>query len=335
MEKYPPISLLDTHKLQFVWRDRIAKKIFLDILGNSQFRRCKFVKKKFQRLMDKYIFEMHLNDEDIYSKFHDYFHNRLPRAHKLLLNLDNHEYRSHNRAQKINTLIRRFLNRKVRSSIVKDEPSQIGDGLANLEEYTKTKHCKTSDSISILDIGCAQGHITVSIGDYLDLSPSQIHGCDVIDLSEDHPNHRKFIYKKINDQSNKRLPYESESSDVILALMSLHHIPQVDDILSEIHRILKKDGIFIIREHDSSSLKFETILDVVHGFYGLVWSNPPEFTKFDEYFRRYFECDELINLIESKNLKCIFNDNRKEPYPMFYRNKVVNPLKHYYAVFRK
>jgi len=304
-------ELLKTHKLCLIWRDTVARKILIDIFSNSQFRRCKYLKKQFLDKLEEYV-KRNTPDDVIYKEMSKYVHNTLPKSSKKLLNLNNHHFRSMNRAEKIQFLIRKHLKTE--------------------NQYFDTNKRR---SISILDVGCAEGHITIRVGDYLDLQPSQLHGVDVTNLSKDHPNNGKFNFKHLTQSCDTKLPYEDESQDVVLALMSLHHIHNTEVMISEIQRVLKKGGIFIIREHDSVGTKFPTILDVVHGFYGMVWSNPPEFDSFERYYAKYFSRQDLKYLIESNNFKEVYNDCRNEPYPQFHRNKVINPLKYYYGVFIK
>ncbi len=304
-------DLLKTHKLYLIWKDTVAKKILIDIFSNSQFRRCKYLKKQFLDKLEMLI-RSRIPDEQIYKEMFKYIHITLSKNSKKLLNLNNHHFRSINRAEKIQFLIRKYL---------KTENQNF--------DTNKRK------SISILDVGCADGHITIRVGDYLDLQPSQLHGVDVTNLAVDHPNNEKFNFKHLTQSCDTKLPYDDESQDVVLALMSLHHIHNIEMMISEIQRVMKKGGIFIIREHDSIGIKFPVILDVVHGFYGMVWSNPPEFDFLKDYYAKYFSKDDMKNLIEHHNFKEIYNDCRTEPYPQFHRNKVINPLKYYYGVFLK
>lgn len=306
----PPLCMLKTHKLQFIWRDPIARKILIDIFGNSQFRRCKYLKKQFLDKLESLIMnKFYHTDDTVYKEMWEFIHLKITKNSRKLLNLNNNHFRSTNRAEKIQYLIRKYL---------KSKPI-----------------AQNGNPISILDVGCAEGHITIRVGDYLDLHPSQINGCDVIELSDNHPNKDRFSFKHLKQDSKTRLPYNDNSQDVVLALMSLHHMHDVDLMLKEMHRILKDGGIVIIREHDSVGGKFPTILDVVHGFYGMVWSNPPEFDKFDEYFARYFSHSQLKDFFAKYSLKEVYNDCRKETYPQFHRNKIINPLKYYYGVYRK
>ena len=91
--------------------------------------------------------------------------------------------------------------------------------------------------------------------------------------------------------------------------MALHHFENQNQMLQEVFRVLRPGGIFVIREHDCNpqevrpfaNLKLITeyklrvhycvnqhhaqsysyvqlapVIDVLHGLYSRVWSDPPE-----------------------------------------------------------
>jgi len=151
-----------------------------------------------------------------------------------------------------------------------------------------------SKDFRILDIGCSQGLITESIGWELKLDESQVYGCDVRPLQQK----RKFQFQLVKD--SEPLPYESNTFNVITALMSLHHIETIELTLKEVNRLLKPGGVFIIREHDLFTPELEIVLDVMHGLYTRVWSNPPEQYSFcDNFFAQYRSKNEWTQMIET------------------------------------
>lgn len=111
------------------------------------------------------------------------------------------------------------------------------------------------DNINILDVGCADGSILVALRQkMMPLLPQveghsnnqiNLYGTDIYDPSIPPAAGIKF---KINDE--KSLPFENESMDIIISLMTMHHLKNLDNIIGEMRRILKPGGIFIFREHD-------------------------------------------------------------------------------------
>jgi 2-polyprenyl-3-methyl-5-hydroxy-6-metoxy-1,4-benzoquinol methylase len=118
------------------------------------------------------------------------------------------------------------------------------------------------DSIrSYFDLGCGNGLITARIGSYFHLEKESIFGGDVfnsqnpqitfvsidqnqsiIDLGKTSTfiQNETFLFSLIADQS----------VNLITCLVTLHHIPKLDNILKELARIIQPDGYLIIREHD-------------------------------------------------------------------------------------
>jgi ubiquinone/menaquinone biosynthesis C-methylase UbiE len=306
--KIPLNPRYENRKITLIWRDKFLRKLFLDILGNSQFRMCKYVKKDFFKKMSNLINRKKLKDDKVYNYMFDWVHKDIRPSVRDMILRDNNKYRSTNRAEKIKELVKRYLRTD-----------------------TKRKGAK----LNMLDLGCAEGSITVMVGKYMDINREQLHGCDVEDLKSDNPYQDNFTFTHLyNEKSSYSLPYKDGSCDVTLALMSLHHIPNKCSMLKEIRRILKPGGLFIIREHDCVSNGLALVLDVIHGFYSMVWSNPREMENFDDYYAEYTSSNQLTYLIEREGFNEVYN-NRLPDFPRFYRGKVINPLNYYYGVYRR
>lgn len=92
----------------------------------------------------------------------------------------------------------------------------------------------------IMDLGC---------GNSRNLLPFRHLECYGLDFSKEMLNQSKKFAKKHNfkitlSQSDleKKLPYKSSSFNYVLALASLHHLSNLEFIIKEISRILKKNG---------------------------------------------------------------------------------------------
>lgn len=151
---------------------------------------------------------------------------------------------------------------------------------------------------NMLDVGCGDGSITAHIGSELKLDKSNIHGCDVYvdkNLSSD-------ITFTLNKDS--KLPYPSDSFDLVTAMMSLHHIRDVESMIGEIHRVLKPNGTFLIREHDKDVDELVLFLDIVHGLYSLSLKDEPEDPNFrTNYYATYRSKNEWDRIIITARFK--------------------------------
>ncbi len=108
----------------------------------------------------------------------------------------------------------------------------------------------------VLEFGSGSGY-----GTHL-ISPEcqQIIG---IDISEDAIEYAKtrytsenLKYQKINDIQSEPLPFIDNEFDVVISFQVIEHILKVDKFLSEIQRVLRKNGIFIVATPDRSTRLF-------------------------------------------------------------------------------
>jgi ubiquinone/menaquinone biosynthesis C-methylase UbiE len=75
-------------------------------------------------------------------------------------------------------------------------------------------------------------------------------------LLQDNPS---FSFEQIDIQD---IPYQSESFDAVIANHMLYHVPDMDKALSEVYRVLKKDGRFYTTTLGRNSLK--ELQDIYH-----------------------------------------------------------------------
>lgn len=112
-----------------------------------------------------------------------------------------------------------------------------------------------ADARSILDVGCASGHLTAKVKRLL--PNSKVIGLDV---SKKFIRYARKNYKGIEfvlaDAHN--LPFKKTSFDLIIATESLEHFVSPNKVLKEIRRCIKKRGRIII-EMDSGSTLFRSI----------------------------------------------------------------------------
>ena len=183
----------------------------------------------------------------------------------------------------------------------------------------------------------------MAIGEYLQLSPTQIFGCDVRDLSEETSRFQFRYY------DGRRLPYVNNSFDLLTVYMVMHHIPKIEVFLAELYRVLKVGGYLIIREHDCEPNDMRLFLDVEHGLYALVLSPAIETPDFCTTFQTYYHsrqqwrkmlCDVGFREITTEDVS---QEHRRD----FSRltegvmglkrgdGSIRNPLNSYYGVFTK
>eukprot|EP01101_Sappina_pedata_P001839 TRINITY_DN1192_c0_g1_i1.p1 TRINITY_DN1192_c0_g1~~TRINITY_DN1192_c0_g1_i1.p1 ORF type:complete len:390 (-),score=94.22 TRINITY_DN1192_c0_g1_i1:12-1181(-) len=177
---------------------------------------------------------------------------------------------------------------------------------------------------SVLDLGCSEGSITAALGDGLGLSAENIHGCDVVDIPQEKREGIQFHHIKQGDA----IPLGDSSQTIVTALMSLHHVEKVQEMIKEISRVLEDGGILLIREHDiDRNEALSVMLDLVHGLYCMVWNSPPEMETFTEYFACYRRKAEWVSMITSAGFEDI---TQKETTP-----RRSNDQEFFYMTFKK
>jgi ubiquinone/menaquinone biosynthesis C-methylase UbiE len=152
------------------------------------------------------------------------------------------------------------------------------------------------DTPVVVDIGCGPGR---------DTSILSKNNCKVLglDLSEGLINEAKKRYPKINfilaDMTN--VPLENCSVDGVWANASLLHLPHLDQVrttLGEFSRILKKGGIAFIRvKAQKSSMETAVVID--------------QLSEAKRFFR-YFQLDNLVNMIKEFGFEIISADQFNE-----------------------
>lgn len=285
--------------VSYVWNHSLLRKIFLDIINGTQLRKCRQLRGSFIKKMDNLV-NQKLSDTMIYEEMHRFIHHDVHPDVRKYIQHQGH-YRGINRSTKI-------------------------------VDFAREHHEAPIERI--LDIGCGDGSITKVLQQRLQLDVSSVHGCDINPIKTD--DFTFTLIPEIPNDNTPRLPYPDGHFNVVYALMSLHHIRNIESMLTEIHRVLAPNGLVIIREHDCVTNGLGLVLDVIHGFYSMVWSNPKELKCFhEEYWANYRTAKQLDILIESSRFTRITGTNRDENYPIYYHGKVINPLKHYWAIYRR
>jgi len=62
----------------------------------------------------------------------------------------------------------------------------------------------------------------------------------------------RFKFEVINAQS---IPFERDSFDAVIAILVMHHVPDVGKAFSEIHRVLKPGGRFYVGATGKAHMK--------------------------------------------------------------------------------
>lgn len=110
----------------------------------------------------------------------------------------------------------------------------------------------------IVDIGCSDGGMLRRISETAETKINLI-GVDIIDKGLEDP---AFKYYKV-DADHPTLPIKDRSVNVVTMLMVLHHSASFTKLIEEANRILKTDGLLIVKEHNAASAKQRIYLELI------------------------------------------------------------------------
>lgn len=109
-----------------------------------------------------------------------------------------------------------------------------------------------------LDLGCGDGSITALIGKQYGFAPGQIYGVDIYPVVNP-----EITYAVAQPDGCIKLP--DATVDLATAIVSFHHIEQLDKTLSELARVMADGGHLIIREHDTTRAEQNAeFIDYIH-----------------------------------------------------------------------
>lgn len=160
---------------------------------------------------------------------------------------------------------KKFLNSKEGYNLYASLYDQKKTFLDSFESNTLGRLFQNFKGKKVLDIGCGTGR---SIGDLKKI------GAEVVaaDISEEMLKRAK---KKFSDIETVLadicdLPFENESFDAVIAMFLIVHLRNLDEAFSEVYRVIKPGGVFIlsnINQRKAPVLKIGKEEILIHSFY--------------------------------------------------------------------
>lgn len=106
-------------------------------------------------------------------------------------------------------------------------------------------HYQIEPGYRVLELGCGTGSMWQGRDDLIEkcteLVLTDLSAGMLATAQSNIGNHSNVSYGIVDAQS---IPYENETFDIVIANMMLYHVPNIDQALSEVHRVLKKGGCF-------------------------------------------------------------------------------------------
>ena len=191
------------------------------------------------------------------------------------------------------------------------------------------KIVKKSNNIKYLDIGCGDLKKTLKIKKFLNLKKENVYGTD---LKTWGPYKENKFNLNINFEFivNNKLKYDDNTFDLITCIYTLHHVEKLELFLKEINRVLKKNGRFILIEHDVVSDYDRIIIVLEDLLYIAIYEKiTQDYIKKRDYML-LFNKNEWDFLLKKHGFKFeIYNMiNTEDAYDINYNNS-------YYAIYKK
>ena len=186
-------------------------------------------------------------------------------------------------------------------------------GLQRIKDMTSFdlfSYLPKENNFNYLDFGGGNGELGSYIGNYLKLNKSNIFVSDIkswFGTENVSPFANKFTMRYLK---TSYLPFEDDFFSFITSFQVLHHIKNYYLSLKEIFRILKKGGIFLIREHDCiDKIKTRILIDLEHSIREIstvdTFNTSAVYSYLNNYDDYYFSREELDKIIISIGFKAL------------------------------
>jgi len=113
-----------------------------------------------------------------------------------------------------------------------------------MAEYIHEESLKHGRPLRILDIGCRDGNMML----YCEQNKSNVefHGMDITEKDLETAKRRGYKTGHRHDIRNRPFPYEDNFFDAVICSHILEHLEHPEEVLDELHRIMKKEGMLIV-----------------------------------------------------------------------------------------
>ena len=180
-----------------------------------------------------------------------------------------------------------------------------------------------------LDYGGNDGGVASEFAKIMKLKNTNVYSADVENWLGNIKNniYNNITYTMLSE--NQKLPYHSGSFDSVSCLQVLHHVEFIESHLRELYRILKPNGILVIKEHDcgvkDDSMKL--LIDIEHMLHEYVEPEIPNtkiLNTYNAFYKSFGQIDKMLKDIGFE----FFKDD-------FFQDIKINPTRYYFAVYIK
>jgi len=139
-----------------------------------------------------------------------------------------------------------------------NEPPGFAEALHEYDRFSSKR---------VLEVGCGNGY---TLGKYAQAG-AEVYGIDVTEAAVD-ISRKRFEYQKLKGDfivgNAEALPYESDFFDCVCSMGVLHHVPDTERAVAEIHRCLKPGGRLIVMLYHRDSIPYRLVMPLRSLFTG-------------------------------------------------------------------
>lgn len=175
----------------------------------------------------------------------------------------------------------------------------------------------------IFDFGGNVGDFAYIYGQYLNLKKNNIFVADVDDWAGEKWEPRKDI-TWVHTNNLKKIP--SNKIDLITIQHVMHHInyKEFPKIIEEFNRMLTKNGVIVLYEHNTHNNNMSTIVDLEHLLFDVVAAKKTTYSNFlKTNYMEYFKINQWKKIFSKyfKSYKIIELNNLDNSFYMFLHRK--------------
>ena len=113
----------------------------------------------------------------------------------------------------------------------------------------------------VLEVGCGNAYTLAKYAQ----AGAEVYGVDITEAAVE-ISQKRFEYQKLKGDfivgNAEKLPYRSDYFDCICSMGVLHHVPDTERAVTEIHRCLKPGGRLIVMCYHRNSLLYRLVMPV-------------------------------------------------------------------------
>jgi ubiquinone/menaquinone biosynthesis C-methylase UbiE len=175
-----------------------------------------------------------------------------------------------------------------------------------------------NDNINYLDIGCGDAKKTQIFAKKLNLKNDNIY-CTDIQAWGPYQKDKKNIPFQFEYIIDNKLNYSDNKFDLVTCILTLHHILDLDNFITEIYRIVKPGGYLLIIEHSVYTDYDRLLINIQHSLYSALHDKKTDYIKNPDYINCYnsYEFHHMMNkknfILTDSNI-LVFNNEFKLKY---------------------